>query len=372
MRISYSSLETYKSCPKKFKYQELDKIKVPKSIEAAFGTAVHSALKKMFERTPLYPTLDEISGFFIDAWKEKLLKINPEKVSESAQKAYTEEGLVLLKNFYKKNPPWNFNAVELESRFETVLEDSKTGERHTLSGIIDRIDKSPESDAYEIIDYKTSKKMPSQESLDKNLQLSIYGLGLLQKWPRLKPENIKLSLYFLPHNEKTETRRTTEQLAKTKTAILETINEIQELIKDNKEFIPLPSGLCGWCGYKKMCPMWRHLYKEQSEKQKTKSEIEQAIDEYFELKDETLKNNRKLKAIQADVIKFMNQEKVERVFGGPGYLTRLIQERTSVDSAKAKKILEEINRLEEVIIKKTFTTLKASKKKISKPDTTSL
>ena len=52
------------------------------------------------------------------------------------------------------------------------------------------------------IDYKTGKRMPSQDALNRNLQLSLYSLGLQNRWPHLKPEDIKLSLYFLKHGEK--------------------------------------------------------------------------------------------------------------------------------------------------------------------------
>ncbi|MEK7646921.1 MAG: PD-(D/E)XK nuclease family protein [Patescibacteria group bacterium] len=63
MRTSYSALDTYKTCPLKYKYQNIDKIKAPKNKEAVFGTVVHEALKFMFEKTPLYPTLDEVVNF---------------------------------------------------------------------------------------------------------------------------------------------------------------------------------------------------------------------------------------------------------------------------------------------------------------------
>ena len=152
MRISFSLLETYKNCPLKFKYQQLDKIKTPKNIEAVFGNAIHSSLKKLFERTPLFPSLDEVIDHFQNNFAEKVesLNLEPDTIA-----AYTKEGITLLKNFYKKNPPWNFNVVELESRFSVILEDPENKETHILAGIIDRIDKHEENGAYEIIDYKT-------------------------------------------------------------------------------------------------------------------------------------------------------------------------------------------------------------------------
>lgn len=364
MRVSYSALETYKNCPLKFKHQELDKIKAPKSIEAVFGSIVHSTLKRMFERTPLYPSLDEIIDFFNNKWQELKNTQN-----EEILKAYYNDGVEILKSFYKKNSPWNFNALELESRFETVIENQEKNEHHVLAGKIDRIDKLTEDAHYEIIDYKTAKKMPSKEAIDKDLQLSIYGLGLLKRWPHLKPENIKLSLYYLRHNEKIETKRTLKDLDRTKEEILKTINEIQELLAGNKEFIPTPSSLCEWCGYKKACPMWKHLYdKSQNLNLKTQNELEAAVNEYFELKTQNSQNNRRISEITGQISDFMAKEGVTRVFSENGYFTRILQERTGYNMAKIKDILQELNRWEEVVQKKQFSILKATKKKIKKAE----
>lgn len=197
MRTSYSSLSTYQQCPLKYKFQEIDRIRVPKGLEAIFGNIVHNCLKFMFEHTPLYPTLDEIINRFSNLWQDKELpEIRPEE-----EKAYYEDGISILKNFYRLNRPWNFDVLDLESRFEVLIPDPNTQENHILAGIIDRIDKISDGN-FEIIDYKTSRRMPAQDTLDKDLQMSIYHLGILKRWPHFKPENIKLSLYFLKHRRK--------------------------------------------------------------------------------------------------------------------------------------------------------------------------
>jgi len=352
MRTSFSALETFKNCPLKYKFQEIDKIKVPKKIESVFGGSVHSALKYMFERSPLYPTLDQVIDFFRNIWDQNktILDNSPEQLD-----AYHKDGISILEKFYKHNQPWNFNVVDLESRFEADLDG------HTLAGIIDRIDKN--EDTYEIIDYKTAKKMPSENSIDKNLQMSIYHLGLTKRWPHFDPSKIKLSFYFLKHGEKISTSRTPEQLENTKKFVLRTIDEINEKIKDNYNFPPLPSGLCDWCGYRQMCPMWKHLYNSQFSKLQSQAEIENIIKEYFELKNQNQKNNKRLTELQALVYGFMTQEGVERVFGENGYLTRILQERLVYDMKKIKEILEEIGKWNEVVTKKQILGLKASKKK---------
>jgi hypothetical protein len=330
----------------------------------------------MFERTPLYPTLDEVINRFDNLWQEKTKQEEEssfvKKTAEDEEKVYYEEGVSILKNFYRSNQPWNFDVLDLESRFEVLIPDpnahpnaqnlpAESQETHILAGIIDRIDKTADGN-FEIIDYKTSRRMPDQDTLDKDLQMSIYHLGILKRWPHIRPENIKLSLYFLKHGEKITTTRSQKDLEKTKNLIIETIKEIKNGIEKN-DFPAFPSPLCGWCGYKPRCPMWKHQFQSQISNLKSQNELEKTIKEYFELKSQNQQNNRRISALQAQICEFMNREGVDRVFGENGYLTRVLQERLAYDMAKIKRILEELGRWNEVVKKKQFTVLKATKKK---------
>lgn len=355
MRTSYSSLETFKTCPLKYKFQEIDKIRVPKGVEMIFGSAIHSALKFMFERMPLYPTLNQIIDFFRDVWSQSNTAFSG---TDEEKDAFYKEGISILEKFYKRNQPWNFNVVDLESRFEAELKDEKTGETHILAGIIDRIDKN--DDSYEIIDYKTAKRMPAQENLDNDLQMSIYHMGLMKRWPQLDPSKIKLSLYFLKHGEKISTSRAKEQLENTRKSVLALIGEIQDRIKSN-DFPPTPSPLCDWCGYRQMCPMWKHLYSRQYSAISSQKDLEPVIKEYFGLKAQNDKNDDRLDELKTIVYGFMDEQKLERVFGAEGYLTRKTQERISYDMEKIKETFGK--KIADFMTKKQFTTLTASKNK---------
>ena len=66
---------------------------------------------------------------------------------------------------------------------------------------MDRIDKNADG-SFEIIDYKTKRKMPGQKEIDSDLQMSIYQLGLMKKWPHIDSDKIKLSFYFLQARRK--------------------------------------------------------------------------------------------------------------------------------------------------------------------------
>ena len=79
---------------------------------------------------------------------------------------------------------------------------------------MDRVDHM--SDGIEIIDYKTGEKVPNQKEVDKNMQLTIYALAATKiKEPPffdLKPNQIKLSLYYFEEQKKITTTRTKAQL----------------------------------------------------------------------------------------------------------------------------------------------------------------
>ncbi|MCR4330544.1 MAG: PD-(D/E)XK nuclease family protein [Patescibacteria group bacterium] len=346
MHTSYSALDTFKTCPLKYKYQEIEKRKTPKRVEQVFGTVVHSALKYMFLRDPLYPALDEVINFYTQKWKEAAEKIEWKNLErkEAQEKMYFEEGIKLLENFYKKNSPWNFNAVELESRFQINLEDTDTGTTHTLAGFIDRIDKDPTSDVYEIIDYKTGKKMPSQEMLEDDLQLGLYSIALKDRWPALPANRIQTSLYFLKHNEKISAVHSDEKLERAKGRILTIIKEIEKRMESGL-FEPTPGPLCNWCGFRPICPMWSHEYKNKEERQAPdEAEVAQAIAEFFEIKQTEETNKKRLGQLRNIILTYMENTAVARVFGSPGYITKSVGERFTWEMSQVKPTLERLGK----------------------------
>lgn len=351
MRTSYSALETFNTCPLKYKFQEIDRIKTPKRVDQVFGTVVHSALKKMFERDPLYPTLDELLDFYTKKWSEASERIewkDPAK-KEAEEKLYFAEGRKLLENFFKKNSPWNFNAVELEGRFSIEMPDEETGRTHTLAGIIDRLDKDPESDTYEIIDYKTGKKMPSKEMVEEDMQLGAYTLALTTRWPHVKPEDVMTTLYFLKHNDSVSAAHSVEKLERVKRRVLTIIREIERRMESG-EFEPIPGPLCNYCGFRPLCPMWSHEYKTAEEKNKPdEASVAEAISEFFALKDTEDENKRRLIELKDIINEYMTDKKVARVFGSDGYITRTMQERASFNMEKLHPFLEQIGKWDEIL-----------------------
>ncbi len=391
MRTSYSALETYKLCPQKFKFHDIDRIPEKKSKVAIFGSHIHSTLKYMFSQDPLFPTLDEVLNYFRENFpQQEKFEAAPEE-----KEIYLAAGERMLKSFYAKNAPWNFSVVDLESRFEVLLEDPRRKETHILAGRMDRIDKT--ENGYEVIDYKTARTMPSQDKVNHDLQLSIYALGLQKRWPHIKPENITLSLHFLKHGEKLSTSRSLEAVEATKHDVLKTISEIQGKLGSGERFEPTPGAYCSFCSYKPICPAWRHLYKKAEDAAgiQNQTELDRAIKEYFEVFKENKKNDARLGELKEKIKEFMEREGFDRVFGEDGYISRSRQKRFAYDFEKVRAILEPLGKWEEIlaaddkklkallkalplevqsqigeakVLTKEFTVITASTKKIKAPE----
>lgn len=334
MRISYSSLNTYETCPLKYKFSAIDKLKTPKSKEAVFGSVVHDTMKFIHAPGILSPTLEQALEHFTNNWNPAVFD------SEMEERSAFTQGVKMIEDYYKKNNPADFNVMNLESSFQIEIGDEDN--KHIVSGIIDRIDRTEEG--YEIIDYKTAKKMPTQERVENDVQLSVYLKAFLSYYPREinNLDKIKVSLYFLKHGVKLTATRTLEQLQKSEELFLEVIKKIEE-----KKFDPTMGPLCDWCGYQKNCPMWKHKFKEL--RRIDTEEINSKIAEYIDLKSAMTITKDRLAKLQEDIVSYMEQEGVDRVFSDKGIISQSIRRSYKYDEKRLKEILEPLGHWQSIL-----------------------
>jgi putative RecB family exonuclease len=329
MRLSYSSFDSYKNCPLKYKLQTIDKLKEPKKAVQMFGTLLHSVMEYIHKPGFFHPTLEQALELFATKFND----LSPLFENEIDERTAFTQGVTILQAYYKKNDPSEAIVVDLESRFAIELLDPKTNEVHIISGIIDRIDKT--ENGYEIIDYKTAGKMPSQQMVDDNMQLSVYTRAFLKRYPKEQSalQNITVSLYFLKHNAKLSSTRTMAQLEELDAKFLDVIHDIEA-----QKFDPRVSPLCEWCGFQKICPMWRHKFKE--ERKVETQEVQTAIKEYLDIKERAVIDRRRLGELQSVIAQYMDQEGVERIFGETKIIERSVRTTYAYDIDSVRRLLE--------------------------------
>ncbi len=337
MRLSYSSLDTYQTCSLKYKYREIDKLPEEKSKEAVFGTLVHSTMKFIHEPALVPPSVEQAIDYFGKHWNGDLFE------SELEERAAFVQGVEMIQRYYETNRIAELNPIALESRFSIEIGTEEAG-KHVIAGVIDRIDRT--RDGYEIIDYKTTKKMPSQDKIDNDLQLSIYLRAFLARYPKEweRLDKITVSLYFLKHGVKLSSTRTREQLEALDTVFLEVIHAIEA-----GKFAPTLSPLCDWCSFQKICPLWKHKFKDAPKEAIEKTDAERAIEEFLVLRNEITADKKRLAELQEKIMEYMEQEEVERVFGSTGIIGKSIRTTYSYDEKKLRELLSPIGEWENVV-----------------------
>ncbi len=261
-------------------------------------------LQWFFENDPHKIGLKGLLSFYETHFSEIKyfdIKANKEKPLNSFN---FDEGIMMLKNFYQNNNFHELTVLGLESDFELEIKEPND-KSHIVSGIIDRISKI--NNHYEVVDYKTGKRLPSQKNVDENNQLSIYALATINKWPKIDLDKLNLSLYFLRHGEQIYTKRTKDDLENTKHQILKIIKSIE----NEKIFPPKPTILCNWCGYKNICPAFRNYH--QKETPKDEANIKDLINKYFILHDKKLILEKEIDQIKSRVDNFLITKNLYKV-----------------------------------------------------------
>ena len=240
LNLSASAIDTYESCPLKFRMGRIDGIpQNAKKPELTFGNIIHAALQR-FHEADKDLTKDRILRLLEEEWKkgEFDYTVREEK--------FKEQGIHILSMYVDnitQSPP---NVLKTEEQFSFDIG------HITIRGAIDRLDKI--GGGIGIVDYKTSK---STSSAKNNLQLAIYSMYLEQlDDPLLGGLPVEASLYFLRDDEKPIRSHTftSDQIATTKEKIIEVAAGIR-----NKDFSPKTGRHCDWCDYKALaCPAWEN------------------------------------------------------------------------------------------------------------------
>lgn len=236
--LSYSQLDTFATCPLKYKFRYLFNVPSPSAHAANFGSSVHNTLNEFYERVKKdeAPSPEMLQECYEKNW------IPAGYDSKAHEQARKKSGWEILQNFYEKESTAGPGSQFVIPAYLEKLFRLKVG-KFTFTGRIDRIDKLPDG-TYEVVDYKTGSSKRDAK-LDKDLQLSMYALACKEIF---HIEVSKLSLYFLEDASKQSTTRNDDDLEVLKTELIAASDELQK-----SDFKPTPGFHCGFCEYKLLC-----------------------------------------------------------------------------------------------------------------------
>ncbi len=352
MRYSHSSMETFKTCPRKFKFNYIEKPDIirKQSIEAFMGTMVHETLEKLYNDVKFSKlnSLEDVLVYYNDLWIKKYSS----ETTEIIRKDFTPDNYKKLGNdylffYYETYKPFNQGkTLGLEQQVTIKVFDPDTQNNYDLIGFIDRLTLLSD-EVIEIHDYKTNMIPKTQEQVDEDKQLALYSIAIKQSFPFVK--RIDLVWHFLSVGIELRSQRTDLDLDNLRTEVIKIIKNI-EIAKKKDEFPTKTSALCEWCEFRSICPAMAHDIKLRSlpANEFLKDDGVTLVNKYNELKlrkDEFINViDRDLEKIKEAIIIYSKGNNLERLVGTNSSL--LVKEYDSIKMPeKGSKEREELEKL---------------------------
>jgi DNA helicase-2/ATP-dependent DNA helicase PcrA len=229
--LSASDIETYRTCPLKYKFARVFRIPSEPTMNQRFGIVVHQVLERYHSSGGR--TVDELLGLLEAGWRRGGFGASDEERQLRA-KADTS-----LRRYHDRTLAEDAEPLWFEKSFQFKLG------AHTLRGRVDRVDRLPHG-GYELIDYKTGRPK-SASQLREDVQLALYAVGAAEAW------NLEASqqayLYVL---DDTKVPLPTDEVDRE--WIFDTVFEVADGIM-GQGFEPTPSyAACSMCDYRIACP----------------------------------------------------------------------------------------------------------------------
>ncbi|MDP1696121.1 MAG: PD-(D/E)XK nuclease family protein [archaeon] len=312
---SHSRISTFEQCPYKYKLQYIEKAEpeIENTIEAFMGGIVHKCLEELYKRKKFKQRVSKetLIKEYKELWEKEYsedIKVVKEDQGLTANN-YKKMGQEFLENYYDKYSPFEqLTILGLETQDMMTLKD---GSRWHV-----RIDKFACDDKgnYYVMDYKTNARMKDQEEADEDRQLAMYSFWVKDKFKDAK--SVKLVWHMLAFNKEVVSERTPEQLKKLQDEVIAIIKKIENA----KEYPTKVTALCNYCGFKYMCPSFKHqlVLDEKAEESKKKFKDDDGlklVDEFSETKNKLKELEEKQEALKADLLEFAKQKKVDIVYG---------------------------------------------------------
>jgi len=310
MRYSHSKISTFETCQLQYKYRYIDRVPVTlgAGIESFMGIRVHDALEKLYRdlRMTRLLELDELLASYQSGWENhwddniRVIK------KEYSPDDYREKGARCIEDYYRRYYPFDQGrTIGIEERIRLEL-----GPDRFLTGFIDRLDLAGDG-IYEIHDYKTSNRLPTQQQADYDRQLALYQMDIQHRWDDVK--EVILVWHYLVFDREIRSIRSLGDQEK----LLAKINKIIDRIESTTEFEPKESAICNWCDFQNICPLWKHKFhlEELPPREFREDDGLNLIDQYGALLDEEQLLKEEKERVKALIVEYCESFGYKVIYG---------------------------------------------------------
>jgi DNA helicase-2/ATP-dependent DNA helicase PcrA len=229
--LSASDIDTYRTCPLKYKFARVFRIPQEPTLHQRFGIVVHQVLERFHAGDEA--GLPELLGLLDAAWRRGGF------ADSEQERQLRGKATAALTRYHERFRSEEGQPMWFERSFTFKLGP------HLLRGRVDRVDLLPGGE-YELIDYKTGRPK-SVDQLADDVQLSLYAVGAREAW---QLEASRQAYYYLLDDQKVAVTDEGDRGE----WVREVATEVAEGIL-SQGFEPTPSiGACSICDYRLVCP----------------------------------------------------------------------------------------------------------------------
>ncbi len=239
VRLSFSRVETYGTCPAKFRFTYLEALPGRPGPHLSFGSSIHAALERFYDqKLPVCPSESDLLGFLYEEWDSSGF----EDLTREEQLLWYRHAQDVLRRFHARESVRYRLPADVEKWFSVPF-----GDDAVVMGSIDRVDVDDDG-SLEVVDYKTNKRVKDRDRVRSSLQLSIYALACEHLYGRLPSA---VTLYFLVPGVRVRVPTNEIDFDSARQAVARVAAAVRA-----GSFDPAPSQACNWCEFRDLCPAW--------------------------------------------------------------------------------------------------------------------
>jgi DNA helicase-2/ATP-dependent DNA helicase PcrA len=233
--LSASDIDTYRTCPLKYKFARVFRIPQEPTLNQRFGIVVHQVLERFHAgEGEGGRSLAELLGLLDASWRRAGF------ADSEQERQLRGKATAALERYHERFQSSHAEPLWFEKSFTFKLGP------HLLRGRVDRVDRLPDGE-YELIDYKTGRPKSADQLID-DVQLSLYAVGAREAWSL---EASRQAYYYVLDDEKVAVPRDSGDRSEW---IRDVAMEVADGIR-SQGFEPTPSfAACSICDYRLVCP----------------------------------------------------------------------------------------------------------------------
>jgi putative RecB family exonuclease len=264
-KMSYSRLDTFVTCPYRYKLQYIDgNYSEESTLVLDIGNILHKVLeikyRNIIEKVP--KNVDTIKNIIYNGIKEdtekdkgkyinginQLKQIYGEKefntINSESGVSYNDKLAIFTDKIENEKDDEDWQPIAVELPFEFVFEN-----RIKFGGFIDRIDRH-KAGKLKVIDYKSSNEVYKEDKLRTPLQMVIYALACKEIYGQY-PDEFIYDFILLGEKQNAGTKGFIDRGIKKIYSILDEIEWCESL----SEYVPKQTPLCYWCNFAGHTPL---------------------------------------------------------------------------------------------------------------------